>query len=130
MCGKPKAKKHRRTAFYEDVRIIQYRYEIWPGKFYQPLWSFDFLIRIFSSGNNQFYCGGGLMIGPHSKQLKISIALILTTWISYAMAVLPFLNHDPNLYLAIIALFTVNYQLLFITAFTEVPMLHRILSLL
>jgi len=87
------------TTLYHDIDAFKYRYEFWPG-------------------NNLFFFGGGFIIGPHVKQLRLSFLMILFTWVSYVFLVLPFLQYS-YLYLVALILFTINYQLLFATAFTE-----------
>ena len=59
------------------------------------------------------------MIGCHGKQLRTSFILIVTTWTAYALFVAPFLHMDYAYAIALL-LFTLNYQLLFATALTEV----------
>lgn len=59
------------------------------------------------------------MVGCHSKQLRTSFILIFITWVAYALFVAPFLHIDCVYFIALV-MFTVNYQLLFATALTEV----------
>ena len=121
--GKRKGKKgHRRTqTLYQDIAPFQYRFEIWPGKMNILLSRFfmrnSFIIS--REGNNSFICGGGLMVGCHSKQLRTSFILIVMTWGAYVLFVAPFLHIDCVYYIALV-MFTMNYQLLFATALTEV----------
>ena len=119
---KGKRKGHRRTqTLYQDIAPFQYRFEIWPGIMnclLSRIYSYNSFI-IFWEGNNSFLCGGGLMVGCHSKQLRTSFVLIVITWAAFALFVAPFLHIDC-VYLIALVIFTVNYRLLFATALTEV----------
>lgn len=72
------------------------------------------------TGNNTFLCSGILMLGPHGRQLLLSIGLLTGTWCFVIVLIIPFFS-DCKLFLLWTAIigYTINLGLLFATAFTE-----------
>ena len=68
-------------------------------------------------GNHNFFCNGGVMMGPHVQYFVCSVMLISSTWFVYLSLVVPFL-HSRSFFISGLVFWTIHILTLCLTAFT------------
>jgi hypothetical protein len=89
----------------KDNTIGKARYQLWEGK-------------------NKFLCGGRIMMGVHSKHLLMTTLLLLATNALFLFLLVPLLD-QPLLFEIGVAIGSVNFLFLFLTALTDPGIIPR-----
>jgi hypothetical protein len=117
----PSPQSHRKllSAFAPATATLPLRWNSWKGRPSSKAKRKVCLTPLITrAGKNVFLFGGTLMTGAHSTHFSGTAAMILISWVEYALLVIPF-THASVLYVIAVGLCTITIALLGIVSFTD-----------